>query len=114
MRVVFKHGGESWGGLGYEPVSGDFDGDGIWDLAVYYEPTGQWFIRTASGDPIVWAQQWGGLGYEPVFGDYNGDGVSDMAVYHEATGKWYIYSIDGTIVLWDGLWGGPGYVPVGR
>jgi hypothetical protein len=100
--------GQNWGGAGLLPVSGDFNGDGIFDLAVYQTSTGNWYIRSLgpigpSNPPISFGQNWGGPGLDPIPGDYDGDGVSDMAVYQRATGNWYIRSL-GPV--------GPAYPPI--
>ena len=67
------------------PVTGDFNGDGITDIAVYID--GQWFIdlngdgKWDSGD--LWAQ----LGTEndiPVTGDWDADGKTDIGIYGPA------------------------------
>ena len=74
------------------PAPGDFDGDGLCDIAVFHQATGDWYIRQSSdgqmpgGVPVNWG--W----YEtlPAPGDFDGDGVCDKAVYYPATGTWYI------------------------
>ena len=65
---------------------GDFNGDGIPDLAVTVEndPTGNVVILTGNGDgTFTAAKSSPATGYIPeaiVVGDFNGDGVSDLAV----------------------------------
>ncbi|MBI3986816.1 MAG: VCBS repeat-containing protein, partial [Lentisphaerae bacterium] len=44
------------------PVSGDFDGDGASDLAVY--GNGLWYIRTVDGAILQWGVPWGGPGFQ--------------------------------------------------
>ena len=56
----------AWGGPGMSAVSGDYDGDGVWDLAAYQEAGGPWYIRTVAGDSILWDAAWGGPGMRPV------------------------------------------------
>lgn len=43
-----------WGGPGFTPVSGDYDGNGVNDLAVYHNNTGRWYIITLEGEILVW------------------------------------------------------------
>jgi hypothetical protein len=64
------------------PVTGDFNGDGIDELAVYLQ--GEWFIDLNGNglwdDEDLWAQ----LGSEedlPVTGDWDGDGKDDIGIF---------------------------------
>ena len=110
---------EPWGQMEMTPVSGDYDGDGVSDLAMYMERLGLWFIRSASGELLLWGGAFGGTGFAPVSGDFNGDGASDLAVY--GNGLWFIRTVDpagggagGTILQWGVSWGGPGFQAAGR
>lgn len=96
---------DNLGLAGATAVPGDYDGDGLIDLAVYHAASGKWFIRTVAGNVLAWALDWGFAGTVPVPGDYNGDGVSDLAVYHPTAGKWYILSLDGHVLAWGLGWG---------
>lgn len=89
------------------PVPGDYDGDGIEDVAVYTAATGQWRINRSSGGQTV--VNHGGTSFIPVPADYDGDGVTDVAVFFNG-GVWSILrSTDGvnTVVAH----GGPGWTP---
>ncbi len=65
-------------------VPGDFDANGVTDLAVYRSATGTWYV---SGQFVV---QFGPPAAIPVPGDYNGDGTADIAVYQPASGNWFV------------------------
>jgi subtilisin-like proprotein convertase family protein len=102
----------TWGapssqGLGDIPVPADYDGDGITDVAVYRQTTGDWFI-VRSFDNSVQQVNWGapsssGLGDTPVPADYDGDGLADIAIYRATTGQWFLKSSAGlgvTVTSW--------------
>jgi len=62
--------GQQWGGPGLSPVPGDFNGDGVWDMALYQTSTGNWFIRSLGPvgpayPPICFGQNWGGATLMP-------------------------------------------------
>ena len=78
-----------WGESGDMPAAGDYDGDGITDVAVFVRPTGTCNIRSASTGAAS-ALVWGGRGDVPVPGDYDGDGLTDIAVFRSSNGTWYI------------------------
>jgi hypothetical protein len=62
---------------------GDYDGDGLTDLALFNRTRGVWMVRSASGD----AKFRLGRGTAAP-GDYDGDGRIDPCVYQN--GKWTI------------------------
>lgn len=69
-------------------TSGDFDGDGISDTAVFRPSVGQWFILRSSDNSFS-AQQFGTNGDVPIDGDFDGDGKNDLAVYRPSSGEWF-------------------------
>ncbi|MDF3128819.1 VCBS repeat-containing protein [Kiritimatiellaeota bacterium B1221] len=108
--IVFA---ESWGFETAIPVPGDYNGDGLADLAVYDTETGSWFIKTVgSNQLLVFGSIWGDASMIPVPGDFDGDGQSDLAVYQPATGNWYIRTLDGRLLVFGDSWGDAGMVPV--
>jgi YD repeat-containing protein len=87
-----------FGESGDTAVPGDYDGDGIMDLAVYRP--GTWVIRNQASLAV-------GAGSDlPVPGDYNGDGTTDVAMYRPSTGVWSIVGQP------SAQYGDPGDVPV--
>ena len=47
-------------------MPGDYDGDGVSDLAVYDPATGRWYIRTLAGKVLAWGSYWGAPGLQAV------------------------------------------------
>ena len=67
------------------PVVGDFNGDGIDEIAVYVR--GHWFIDLNGNGRWDEEDLWAQLGDEidqPVTGDWNGDGKDDIGIYGPA------------------------------
>ena len=67
------------------PVTGDFDGDGLDEIAIFVH--GEWFIDLNGNG--IWDQSdlWAKLGDEddlPVTGDWDGDGKDDIGIFGPA------------------------------
>jgi hypothetical protein len=56
----------NFGGPGFVPVAGDYDGDGQTDAAVYEQSTGNWFVVGSSSGFFTPALNFGGSGFLPV------------------------------------------------
>jgi len=62
--------------------SGDYNGDGFSDIAIFRESAGLWAIR---GITRVY---FGMDGDVPVSGDYDGDGTTDTSIFRGSAGLW--------------------------
>jgi hypothetical protein len=92
-------------------LGGDYDGDLLYDSAVFF--SGYWTFYLGNGSVQYGA--WGMAGDIPVAGDFDGDGLTDTAVYRPNAGSmgssWYIIrSTTGLAAVYD--WGLPGDEPV--
>ena len=97
-------------------MTGDYDGDGKTDIAIYETNTGAWWIIPSSGIP-AYGVGWGGSAFKPVPGDYDGDGKTDIAIYDNVSGGWWIIPSSGAgpqgqVGAYGVGWGGSGFTPV--
>ncbi len=85
---------------GYQPVTGDWDGNGRTEIGTYNPTLGAWYLDF-NGDGIFTsgtdkAYTWGATGYQSVVGDWNGNGRTEIGTYNPTLGVWYLdYNGDG-------------------
>jgi hypothetical protein len=79
-----------WGGrIGDVLVPGDYDGDGMDEIAVWQRTNQTWYWRKAPEGAISQAT-YGSATSVPLPADYNGDGRLDLANWEPAEGKIYV------------------------
>jgi hypothetical protein len=75
---------------GDKPVTGDFDGNGTFDIATRRDGTNQWLVRNVSALSLSISGFTMQASDITVAGDYDGDGKTDAAVWRPSNGTWYI------------------------
>ncbi|MDP8235378.1 MAG: lamin tail domain-containing protein [Candidatus Erginobacter occultus] len=68
-------------------ASGDYNGDGRDEIAVFRSSTGLWAVRG------VTRVYFGGGGDIPVSGDYDGDGTAEIAIFRGLSGLWAVRGV---------------------
>lgn len=82
----------SLGGLGHDPVVGDFSGDGRDDFVAVWQPLRFWSVKNSLDGALLWSAPWGEPGDTPLACDLDGDSVSDRVVVRVNSGnmlEWY-------------------------
>ncbi|MEE8368205.1 MAG: VCBS repeat-containing protein [Thermoanaerobaculia bacterium] len=74
----------TFGQMGDVPIPGDYDGDGVTDLAIYRPSKRLWIVKDQK------RFKFGKSGSIPVAADYDGNGKTDIAVWNPKTGKWLV------------------------
>ncbi len=105
---------EDFGDPGESFFAGDFNGDGITDMAVA-EQNGskgmRWSVAASDGTRFVndgeWIEDFGDPGDAFLSGDFNDDGKTDIAIANEESPlvvKWRVTTSDGVEFFNDGQW----------
>lgn len=96
----------AWGLSTDDFLSGDFDGDGKDDIAIFRQGLEAKFYILNSSNFTARVEQFGTEGdYAGVVDDYNGDGITDLAVYRPGFGPsdqsyWFYRTTPGGIVYY--------------
>ncbi len=68
-------------------ASGDYDGDGTSEIAIFRDSTGLWAIRGVT-------RVYYGSSYDiPVSGDYDGDSTAEIGIFRGSSGLWGIREV---------------------
>ena len=105
--------GRRWGSFFDIPVPGDYDGDGLADVAVFRPSDGTWYLWYSSTGRQA-GVRWGANLDTPIPGDYNGDGRTDIAVSRPSTLSWFIHLATGVSLgsFFSGIFPATDAVPV--
>jgi len=71
-------------GLSLTIDSGDYNGDGSSDIAIFRKSSGLWAVRG------ITRSYFGESTDDPVPGDYNGDGTEEIGIFRNSSGRWAI------------------------
>ena len=80
-------------GGNWQPVSGDWDGDGITTLGLYNSVDSVFYLKNShSGGTadVLYGYGPAGANWQPVSGDWNGDGVDTLALYNSVDSVFYL------------------------
>jgi hypothetical protein len=81
-----------YGGVGWLPVVGDWNGDGTSTIGVVDPTTMTWYLRNSNsaGAPDITPFRYGAPGWLPVVGDWSYSGHTGIGVFDPTTGTWYL------------------------
>jgi hypothetical protein len=106
----------AYGGVGWLPVAGDWDGNGTVTVGVVDPATATWYLRNSNsgGPPDAGVFQYGLPGWVPVAGDWNHSGHTGIGMFDPSTGTWYLRNQPGPGLPDAGVfaYGGVGWIPV--
>jgi len=104
-QKVFPYGSNA-GGVNSEPVTGDFNGDGITDVGIYAPVIDTFalaFLNVNPDDPsnflgqsvFPYGSHSGNNFSVPITGDFNGDAVTDVGIYAPTTNLFALVYLNG-------------------
>ncbi len=85
---------QNWGGNGDIPKVQDYDGDGLFDIAVFRPSTSQTFIIRSGDNEVVTYDFGTGTADHTVRGDYTGDGIGDVSFWEPISGLFTVMTSD--------------------
>ncbi len=92
--------------VGFLPVAGDWDGNGISSVGVYKD--GQWILFDEQGE-VFNTFTYMAVGWLPIVGDWDGNGKDSPGIYKD--GQWKLFSENGSLYA-SFTYGVAGWLPV--
>ncbi|MEA1052915.1 hypothetical protein U5801_24355 [Lamprobacter modestohalophilus] len=81
------------GGRGWQPLVGDWNGDGTETIGLYNPAISRFYLRNANSNgaaDISFIYGPGGRGWMPLVGDWDGDGTDTIGLYNPARSMFYL------------------------
>jgi chitodextrinase len=102
----------NWTGARARIYTIDVNGDGLEDLVLGPDASGNWYVLESNGTSFVdkgaWATgayaAWVGSTNRTFVADVNGDGLQDIVLGPDAAGSWFVLRSTGTGFVNDGAW----------
>ncbi len=88
------------------PLSGDFNGDGLTDLAIFNSATSGWTIDYSPPNgvtdvtPIPFTLAYSPYYDVPTMADFTGDGKTDIGEWRSGSGPWYVLTSESNYTSW--------------
>jgi hypothetical protein len=106
----------AYGGPGWDPVVGDWNGDGQTSVGSFNPGTATWYLRNenSAGPADAGTFAYGAPGWKPISGDWRGAGPSTIGAFDPATATWYLRNENSAGPADAGTfqYGAPGWDPV--
>jgi glucose/arabinose dehydrogenase len=106
----------AYGGVGWTPVAGDWNGDRKETVGVFNPANATWYLKNSNtaGAPDIAPFAYGGAGWIPVAGDWDGNGTTTIGVFDPSTATWYIKNSNsaGAPDVTPFQYGAPGWIPL--
>lgn len=102
-----------YGNSGWEPVVGDWDGNGTTTLGVYSPTTSTFYLRNSNiPGPADNTLSYGNSGWVPISGNWDGRSETEIGVYDPVTSTFYLKVWDGSTRTYQYGNGNSGWEPV--
>jgi hypothetical protein len=78
---------------GWEPIVGDWNGDGVFTIGLYDPTTSAFYLRnsnTGGTADVTFRYGSANAGWEPIVGDWDGNGVDTVGLYDPAKSTFYL------------------------